>query len=283
MNFLLLIGILLCCWSDGITAQNCRVENGHKCTFHGVTLRKNQVLYNVAPNPWITEIVFRGSNLYSIPIELFRLFGVEKLRLRYAKVKEIKENSFVNAYRLKYLDLEGNELTTLKANSFVGCSNLEELHGYSPNIELGAFNGLPKLKKFSFIFSGLTSIHENLFDPLTNLEKIWLRDNHLDFLSENTFRFNLKLKFIDLRGNRLTSLSSKTFSLLSNLNELLLVRNKCVNRDWHSNAIHHMENIKATLQNCNANYLIKGLEEKIRELEMDHRQTAETIEKMLYN
>lgn len=66
---------------------------------------------------------------------------------------------------------------------------------------------------------------------------------------------NLNLVEVRLQHNELKSLSQKTFSKLPNLNRLDLRENKCINREWISEATQWMEDIVEGLNKCHTNYV----------------------------
>lgn len=256
MNFPGIFILLFLCGE--IKAQICEV-NGTQCIFRSVTLNENQVLSNVSPNPEINEVQFENSSLYSLPSEVFGFFvNLEKLVLKKQKIKTINKNLCENARNFKHLNLNCNEINALKANGFMGCDNLEVLHIGANQLdsieEEGVFNGLGNLLKLGLDSNNIVTIRENLFEPLVNLKVILLYNNDIEHINENIFKFNVKLEQIALTDNRINSLSPKTFAKLSNLNRLWLSRNKCVNRDWWTNAYQSMEKIKEVLTNCSLNY-----------------------------
>lgn len=100
--------LLLVC--SKIEAQNCKVS-GNNGTFRSITLNENEVLSDISPNSGIKVVIFKGSNLHSIPSKIFLSYeNLERLDLESQKIKEIKENSLTNAESLIYLGLQENKI-----------------------------------------------------------------------------------------------------------------------------------------------------------------------------
>lgn len=266
MKIFVFAGVLLLFWSCEIEAQACGT-NGNFCAFHSLTLSENQVLSNVSPDTRTKELEFTGSNLHSIPGEIFSFFeNMERLEMKSQKIQTIKDETFTAAKSLTYLNLNENEIKGLRENSFEGCAKLEELYVESNQLrdmEEGAFNGATNLKRLSLSNNQIAHINENLLEPLVNLETISFYQNRIEFLSETVFKYNSKLSSIDLDKNQLNSLSYKTFSKLTNLGSLDLNKNECVAARWTSRAFQSMNLIKEYLKECEKRYMVEAPLKKI--------------------
>ena len=84
------------------------------------------------------------------------------------------------------LNLEGKQLTTLKA---------------------GDFDDLTGLQWLNLSNNQLTTLPEGVFDGLTNLQELRLHNNQLTALPEGVFDDLTKLEYLDLRGSYLVGLT----------------------------------------------------------------------------
>ena len=82
------------------------------------------------------------------------------------------------------------------------------------------------MKKLTFAFNKLLTIHENAFVGLGNLKELILSNNKLTELSPTTFRGLQNLLFLDLSFNKFVSFHPETFCGLVNLKALDLRWNK---------------------------------------------------------
>lgn len=213
------------------------------CTFWSITLRQNEVLSYVSPNPWIRKVEFLNSNLYSLPGEVFELFeNLRNLTVFKQNIKNIRKNTFAKARSLKFLSLSHNGIKIVKTDDFKGCGNLEELY---------------------INYNQLDSIEDGAFDNLPFLRVLGLNENNIVTINENIFKFNMKLQCIGFTKNQLNSLSKNTFVKLKHLNFLSLGNNTCINSYWESNAFQSMTKIKESLKWCNLNYFVDATRKKL--------------------
>ncbi|KAK7468009.1 hypothetical protein BaRGS_00036753, partial [Batillaria attramentaria] len=99
-----------------------------------------------------------------------------------------------------HLDLTGNQLTTLRARSFIELSVLRKLN-LSNNqitiIEPAAFEGLQNLKHLDLSNNKIGTINSSMFTGLPKLEKLWLNKNRIDTIPDGTFNDLTGLRRID--------------------------------------------------------------------------------------
>lgn len=194
-------------------------------------------------NP-IEEI--NGKDLESIP----------KLKFLYAVDCGITKVDFTSSLPIFTLNLSGNNLKKLKANTFSGLEycfeiNLEDtglkslpLNGFvglnwlrrlslanNPILALSKenFQNLPKLEALNLGHVNLKSLDPDLFNELPKLGNLTLADNKLTSIKEGALSGVKKLYTLDLSNNQLTSFSHKVLASNNKLSRLILSGNplKC--------------------------------------------------------
>lgn len=241
---------------DGFTYK----VDGRTFTFSGGTFSEGEELvHDKIYDPPYVEVKFENSNLFSVPSEIFNYFrNVEKLDLKYQKVKEIRNNTFENATKLEILDLQHNLLQNLRKNSFLGMRDLKTLYldyNFLSELSEGTFDGLENLKVLYIAFNELENFSSKIFYPLENLEEIFLYSNKIQLLPGNLFKMNHKLKWIDFENNKIYGIPTvKIFRHLENLAGLSMSSNLCVNENWWPDAHLKIDEIEGKLTNCSLNY-----------------------------
>ena len=80
----------------------------------------------------------------------------------------------------EWLDLHGNQLSSIESGAFSGLTNLTELYlddNQISSIESGAFSGLTNLEVLDLEHNQISSIESGAFSGLTNLRELNLSDN----------------------------------------------------------------------------------------------------------
>jgi hypothetical protein len=101
-------------------------EGERVCVFTGVTIGQNETV-TIETNPrdldasTIEYIAFTQSSIYSIPVEIFRVFSnISGIQAYDQNLREIKPNTFENGQNIKMLELGRNKLIHLHVDSFKG-------------------------------------------------------------------------------------------------------------------------------------------------------------------
>lgn len=229
------------CGFSGEKILNCRVS-GDTCMFSSQTVEQNEnVTISVDPpsmiDGGILKIRFASCSIYAPPPEIFKKFrNVGELHMYQQKIQEIGPNTFLEATKLEWLDLYGNNLGRLYGHEFEGAINLIYLFLYESNIK---------------------EINVNAFEGLPNLETLWLYKNQIQYLHADTFRANPRLKEIRLNDNNLIFLNYEMFSGMNSLTSLTLSGNLCIN----SNFVHDSKyRIEKELKFCDLPALLKDFE-----------------------
>ena len=106
------------------------------------------------------------------------------------------------------LYLDGNQLYTLSAHTFIGRKNLRVLHLNNSNIETIAnrsFNGLVYLEELHLEHNQLGTLNGFEFEALHYLTTLNIQYNRITFIHEKTFTSLRSLQILRLDHNQLTS------------------------------------------------------------------------------
>lgn len=118
-----------------------------------------------------------------IPFVIFEKFpNLKSLTIKEVGLSEISSDDFVNAKSLTILNIENNNIGTLKAQSFSTLKNLLELdlsENKITKIEDGAFEGLLELQKLNLYANKIPDLDITKFTKFPKLE--YLIVAHMDF------------------------------------------------------------------------------------------------------
>lgn len=201
------------------------------------------------------EIVkLSGSNLTDIKLPSNEI-KIKFVSLTFNGILEPKNLSNVN---VKGLEIQDSQIQVLKANTFDGLYNLNELNFTRSNIysiELDALKHLYRLKYldtqnlFKFTKNVTTNSFQDLkslqilnlsslslehlesycFSGLVSLKSLLVNNNSLVQLNNFTFVGLESLEFLDLSQNKISTISDQFFSGLNKLKELRLNENSLTN------------------------------------------------------
>lgn len=285
------------------------IQDPNKCVFNSVEIKSGEDIVLSAENSTensIETVDFKSSKLQSIPPQLFETFvNLKNLWIVGHKLETIEPNTFENATSLKNLYLNYHEMKNLERDSFEGANNLSMMHiccGALMEINSSAFNGLTeleililgrnkiqsiepgtfdvlvKLSKLYLDYNQIEKLHPDTFKQVVNLHWIKLNGNRLEVLPKNLFINNGKLDTIELQDNRLGLVPSDIFSHLTNLNQLFLSSNECVDLNLEVNAINKTQEIEKSLENCTPTfYKYVKLTSKLDQLLEENKVIRESL------
>lgn len=217
----------------------------------------------------LEEVLLTGNNITDLNLSSNQI-KIGSLSLSFNGIMEPRNLSNIN---IKTLMIQNSQIQVLKANSFDGLYNLNELNFTDSNIysiESGALNHLYRLKYldtqnlFKFTknipidsFKDLKSLQiinisslslEKLasfsFYGLVNLKTLLLNDNNLKELDNFSFYGLNSLKCLDLSRNKIAIILKNAFSGLDEVIEVRLSDNRLTNFDVHLPTLKvlHLEN-----------------------------------------
>lgn len=178
---------------------------------------------------WVFPVIgeLNSSNIvnayYNCPI------NATECDLRSKSIKDIAVNTFVHHTGLIFLDLQDNQIETIKSWAFNGLSNLTLLSfddNQIINIEPGAFWVLDNLIELYLRRNLIETIEPKTFFGLTNLESLYLSENNISSIQSWTFNGLGKLWELSLDFNQITNIQPGAFNGLENLKYLELGGNK---------------------------------------------------------
>lgn len=127
--------------------------------------------------------------------------------MAFLKLKIVERNKLVKLKKISTLNLWGNNITELEANTFDDLTNMEILILNDNRLKV---------------------VHEDLFKKTTKIREIWLRNNLLEVLPEGLFRNNRELQKLFASENRLKIIAID-FVNLPDLRQIDFMRNDCIN------------------------------------------------------
>ncbi|CAG5056585.1 unnamed protein product [Parnassius apollo] len=185
----------------------------------------------------LVEIFMVENELKSIPAEsLQKLQNLQAITIQSNSLKRIP--SFTNVPRLKYINIESENLNFLNRNTFANLPNLERLFirgsGNLQILEENALYNLPKLQKLEITDCGITDIHMRALSLLPNLQQVSFKNNNISdaTMVGRAIRDLPMLSLLDLNYNLIDKLNEGTFVDQTMLETLYLSHNNI-------NIIHH--------------------------------------------
>lgn len=141
--------------------------------------------------------------------------------------------NFSNASdKIKLVHLSGNNLKYIKANSFLGFSNVKQLYLQNneiSHIEPGAFNHMPNLSELYLSGNRIdcsNSTCDDIFQGMENLRVLEFDDNVLKTVTEHMLQDLRKLNTLVLSRNKIEKVEAEAFRQLPSLTHLYLSNNK---------------------------------------------------------
>jgi Leucine-rich repeat (LRR) protein len=158
------------------------------------------------------------------------------IKITKCKIKSLDKECFVNRENqvntavwdfdtINLIDLSGNQLSKLDADTFLYAKKLTELNLSGNLIEkLGkkTFQSLKSLVKLSLHENKLTSLDAELFKGLIRLKTIDLGNNKIRSIPELAFKDLLNLSHLDMSNNSIRETHANAFVNLPNLAKIKL-------------------------------------------------------------
>lgn len=178
---------------------------------------------------------------------------LKKLSICYSELSYIADNAFINLYKLKVLDLQGNrELGKhLSMGTFNGLTSLEELHlaECTQNVEFRTFSQLNKKTEM---------------DPLQEPTSLKRKNGSRSEINLDPLQTLTSIKRINLAMNGITCITSKTVDMLPQLESLDLSNNYM--RSWNEPLFTNTSLRNLNVANNHLNYITDAMLEDFRSL-----------------
>jgi Leucine-rich repeat (LRR) protein len=152
--------------------------------------------------------------------------------------------------------VDGNNIT-LFAKDYFFSKGLDELRIIKADfcnikkIDVGAFNGLPKLEHLSVQSNEISEITPGTFEKLCRLEYLHLARNRIEHLGANIFYGLVNLKYIFLQENELQYVHPDTFLGLPSFQRLYLSENSGLQIPTDLHFINSLSLKQLAISDCN--------------------------------
>lgn len=208
---------------------------------------------------YITQIKTVNSHVRVIPGKLFvQAPKLKILQMSNSGIKNLFPDTFKSASNLENLQLHYNQLKKLHSFTFMHAAKLQFLdisHNGLENIQSKSFHGLQNLEKLALDNNDISSLNDEVFHPLKNLQEIYLGNNKLTIIPAQLFSSeNNQLKKIFLNSNEINEISYFAFDDLPKLRFLNLEQNECVNMVFTNHKITGNSGVQLELKKCVKNF-----------------------------
>jgi Leucine-rich repeat (LRR) protein len=154
---------------------------------------------------------------------------LKKLDLRHNELTRLDSGAFNWLQNLESLQLSGNRLMRIEADTFIYLTSLKFLDlsdCHLASLDLQAFYGLKSLERLNLSENRISSIEPDTFASLVNLDFLDLSSNQIKKISPSSFHGLVQLIKLNLRANSIESIESGAFESLAKLKYLDLYENK---------------------------------------------------------
>ena len=126
----------------------------------------------------------------------------------YNKISTVEPGTWLGINRLRYLELEHNELAVLTTGMFNHLPELKHLYLNDNKIstmESGAFSNLTSLTYLNLYYNSISVLRRDMFVDLSNLAELRIDRNILFWIEDGAFNGLHSLRKLDLENNRLNN------------------------------------------------------------------------------
>ncbi|XP_053407432.1 protein slit-like isoform X1 [Mercenaria mercenaria] len=161
--------------------------------------------------------------------------SIKKLDLQGNEITTIKETDFKNLRRLRSLNLMKNQIETIEKSSFQDLVNMKRLRldrnklRQVPDL---LFANMPQLQRLDLSFNKIKRIGRRTLKGSKVLKNLQLDHNEISCISDATISNLQEMIYLTLNNNNLTSLPENLFTGMTRLKVLRLRENK-FNCDCH--------------------------------------------------
>lgn len=190
----------------------CEIENLSQKDFEN---SKNLTNFKLTNQINLNRIIERNF------IHLNKLINLE---ISFSSISQLDDFAFAGMMNLKFLNLEGNKIKSLYANTFSGARNLEKIQlswNQISFIEDITFY-LPQLTELYLDHNYLGNLSVRSFENLPLLEVLWLSQNNFNEIPDTIYHLIDSLKEFFFNQNDQTNVNIKDFLKFQNLLTLSL-------------------------------------------------------------
>ncbi|XP_017768365.1 PREDICTED: insulin-like growth factor-binding protein complex acid labile subunit isoform X1 [Nicrophorus vespilloides] len=158
-----------------------------------------------------------------------------RLQISNGNLSDLLVESLQPLRKLKYLDLHGNQLKTLKKNQFKGLRDTEVLdlsHNKITKIDGSHLADLTKLGFFNVSHNEITELSRGAFARNAVLKLLNMSHNKIRKLDSNSFRGMRFLRRLFLSDNAISDVGRGTFASIGRIGTIDLARNSIKKIDY---------------------------------------------------
>ena len=152
-----------------------------------------------------------------------------KLYLEQNGLQRIQTRAFFQQKFLIELDLHGNMLINISAETFRGLTSLRKLrldHNKLQKIPRGTFVSVPSIEYIDLRFNSISLLEEGAFDELDYLKTLLLSSNQLRRINRGALGNLMSLTRLELTSNHIQGIDESVFSCAPLVKELVLRDNQ---------------------------------------------------------
>jgi Leucine-rich repeat (LRR) protein len=188
-------------------------------------------------NPSVSQLFLGNMSAHYLPIALAKFPKILGLSVENCELFNLTSNKFGETKKLKDLDINRNNISTISDDSFQGAPHIEVLKLMMNQIQViseFAFRGLSELKELKLNHNKIQILEANLFFGLKSLNHLNISYNQIDELKKGLFETNQNLQEFDASRNKISKVFPFIFNNLT-LMFLDLSDNICINKKWTVN------------------------------------------------
>lgn len=198
------------------------------------------------------------SDMRFIPEILYTTFpNINEIDFEFAGIEELDQ--IPELPNLAYFILDGNNITTIRNNTFVNVGEtmffLEMVFNNHQELEVDAFAGLAHVQSLYLLLNNIALPPQGIFDPLTSLRLIDFDSNNFGIIDDDLFAENTQLRTIFGERNGIDRISPNfAASFRDSLNALILFENECTDRAFFLQDDVVLAFMNMALQDCYNNF-----------------------------
>ncbi|KAG8447628.1 hypothetical protein GDO86_014946 [Hymenochirus boettgeri] len=151
--------------------------------------------------------------------------GLESLYFLYLlnnSIREIPKHSICKEMpHLNWLDLEGNQMRTIRRSVFQECITVLSLRRNKiQQIRKGALSQMSKLVDLDLSVNQITDLPPSLFTNLKDLQQLNISFNHFNHIPQNQFDLLTNLQSLNMEDIEIPNIHNRMFSSLVNLSHI---------------------------------------------------------------
>ncbi|KAJ7326855.1 hypothetical protein JRQ81_016614 [Phrynocephalus forsythii] len=187
-----------------------------------ITFLKPRVFEDLHKLEWL--IVENNMLKYVTPLNFYGLSSLILLDLMHNSLAELPDKHLCQYMpRLNWLELEGNNIQSLRNVTFISCRSLTVLvlrRNRIRSLNENSFAALPRLAELDLANNQIELLPANLFKDLKELSKLDLSYNPIQQIQVDQFDYLVKLNSLSLEGFEIANIQRRMFTPLRELSHI---------------------------------------------------------------